>query len=417
MQIRCFVLSLVCCRLVAPIALDSAHAQSYGVDLKNTLMPASGAMGGTSVARPQDFISGINGNAATLTQYRGTNFTVGSAWAEATFNIDQTGNVPLPGITPFSAKSQTPGSAVPNVGVTQELTAYGLPVTLGMALVGAAGAGTDFRQVPASNGTSMYLSILEFAPSAAVQLNERLSFGSTLFVGSGYLDGPFVGDGAMTNAYGLRASLGMSYALSDDTTLGAYYQTRQHFRFEDAVRLELLNGQFEVSRDVELELPRNVGLGVANSSLMGGDMLLAADLLYMNWDDADLFRDVYRDQWVLQLGSQYQLTKRCKLRAGYALAQNPIDASTGTSVAGIPIPGGVPGVKYLQAQLAVVGEHRLSGGVGFSDVLPGVDFDLMAGGMFPASDQLGANTGVNLESYWAGMGLTWRFGRGACLEE
>ncbi|BBO34238.1 hypothetical protein PLANPX_3850 [Lacipirellula parvula] len=380
-------------------------------------MPASGAMGGTSVARPQDFISGINGNAATLTQYRGTNFTVGSAWAEATFDIDQTGNVPLPGVTPFAAKSQTPGTAVPNVGVTQELTAYGLPVTLGMALVGAAGAGTDFRQVPASNGTSMYLSILEFAPSAAVQLTDRLSLGSTIFVGSGYLDGPFVGDGAMTNAYGLRASLGMSYAISDATTLGAYYQTRQHFRFEDAVRLELLNGQFEASRDVELELPRNVGLGIANSSLMGGDLLLAADVLYMNWDDADLFRDVYRDQWVLQLGSQYQLTKRCKLRAGYALAQNPIDSSTGTSVAGIPVPGGVPAVKYLQAQLAVVGEHRISGGVGFSDVLPGVDFDVMAGGMFPASEQLGANTAVNLESYWAGMGITWRFGRGACVAE
>ena len=407
---------LLCC-LMGLTSVRTANAQSYGVDLKNTLMPASGAMGGTSVARPQDFVSGINGNAATLTQYRGTNFTIGSAWAEATFNIDQTGNVPLPGITPFSAKSQTPGSAVPNIGVAQELTAYGLPVTLGMALVGAAGAGTDFRQVPASNGTSMYLSILEFAPSAAVQLTDRLSVGSTFFVGSAFLDGPFVGDGAMTNAYGLRASLGMSYDLTDDTTLGAYYQTRQHFRFEDAVRLELLNGQFEASRDVELELPRSVGLGIANSSLMGGDLLLAADVLYLNWEDADLFRDVYRDQWVLQLGSQYQLTKRCKLRAGYSLAQNPIDSSTGDSVAGIPIPGGVPGVKYLQAQLAVVGEHRISGGVGFSDVLPGVDFDVMAGGMFPASDQLGANTTVNLESYWAGMGLTWRFGRGACVAE
>lgn len=97
--------------VLVALATRSAAAQSYGVDLRETLMPAAGAMGGTSVARPQDFLSGINGNAATLTQYRGTNFTVGSAWAEATFNIDQTGNVPLPGITPFSAKSQTPGSA------------------------------------------------------------------------------------------------------------------------------------------------------------------------------------------------------------------------------------------------------------------------------------------------------------------
>lgn len=399
--------------LCIALAARSATAQSYGVDLRNSLMPASGAMGGTSVARPQDFLSAINGNPATLTQYHGANFTVGSAWAEGTFNIDQTGNVPLPGITPFSAKSQTPGTAVPNIGVAQELTAYGLPVTLGMALVGSAGAGTDFRQVSASNGTSTYLSILQFAPSAAVQLTDRLSVGSTLFAGAGYLDGPFVGDGAMTNAYGIRGGLGMSYELTDATSLGAYYQTRQHFRFRDAVRLELLNGQFEDSRDVQLELPRTVGLGIANSSFLDGDLLLAADVLYLNWNGSDLFGDVYRDQWVMQLGSQYQLTRRCKLRAGYALAQNPIDPTTGDSVAGIPIPGGVPGVKYLQAQLAVVGEHRLSGGIGFSDVLPGVDLDLLAGGMFLGSDQLGANTAVSVESYWAGLGLTWRFGRGS----
>ncbi len=403
--------------LTSLLGVRIAHAQSYGVELRNTLMPASGAMGGTSVARPQDFVSGINGNAATLTQYRGTQFTFGSAWAEGTFNIDQTGNVPLPGITPFSAKSQTPGAAVPNIGVTQELTAYGLPVHLGMAIIGVAGAGTSFRQVPESNGTSTYLSILEFAPSAAIQLTDRLSVGSTFFVGSGYLDGPFVGDGAMTNAYGLRASVGMSYDVSDDTTFGAYYQTRQHFRFEDAVRLELLNGLFEQSRDVELELPRNVGLGVANTSFMDGDLLLAADVLYMNWQDADLFGDVYEDQWVLQVGTQYQLTKRCKLRMGYAFAENPVDPTTGDSVSGIPVPGGIPAVKYLQAQLAIVGEHRLSGGVGFSDVLPGVDLDVLAGGMFEGSDQLGANTAVSVESYWVGGGLTWRFGRGACPAE
>ena len=121
-----------------------------------------------SVAQPQDLTSAINANPGTLSQFKGTQFVIGGAWAGATYDLTQTGNIGLPAsplITPFSAKSQTPGSAIPNVGVTQQMEAFGMPVTLGLGLLSAAGAGTDFRKQPASNGTSTYLTILEFASS------------------------------------------------------------------------------------------------------------------------------------------------------------------------------------------------------------------------------------------------------------
>ena len=38
----------------------------------------------------------------------------------------------------------------------------------------------------------------------------------------------------------------------------------------------------------------------------------------------------------------------------------------------------------------------------------------VAGGMLRESQQYGAITSSNLESYWIGAGITWRFGRGAC---
>jgi len=392
----------------------SACAQSFGIDLRNTLMPASGGMAGTSIARPQDLISGINANPATLTQFEGTHFTMGGAFVGSTFNLEQTGSTLIPGITPFSAKSATPGAAVPNIGVSQDLTAYGLPVTLGLGLIGAAGAGTDFRKQPESNGTSTYLSLLEFAPSAGVKLTDRFSLGATMFIGSGYLDGPFVGDGSMTNAYALRGSVGLSYEVTETTTFGMYYQSVQRFRFKDEVRIQFFDGSFDTSRDVHLSLPQSVGLGLANSSLMDGRLLLAADVLFMDWSSAALFRTIYIPQWVLQVGTQYSMTERTKLRLGYAFAENPIDPTTGTSVEGIAVPGGVPAVKYLQAQFAVINQHRFSAGFGVSDVLPGVDFDAFAGGMFRASEQLGAFTNVNVESYWLGVGFTWRFDRGAC---
>ncbi len=386
------------------------HAQSFGVDLRNTLMPASGGMAGTSIARPQDLISGINANAATLTQYRGTQFTIGGAFAGSTFDLNQTAAAPAIGVLPFSAKSGTPGAAVPNIGVSQDLSEYGLPVTLGLGLIGAAGAGTSFLKQPQSNGTSTYLSLLEFASSFGVKLTDRLSLGSTMFIGDGYLDGPFVGTGAMTNAYALRGSIGASYQLTENTSLGFYYQTKQRFRFKNEV--VLFNDT--VSRDVRLSLPDQIGLGIANSSLMEGKLLLAADVLYLQWKNADLFRDIYRNQWVLQLGSQYRVNNRVRLRLGYAFAEDPIDPSTGTSVDGIPVPGGIPAVKYLEAQFAVVNQHRLTAGVGIRDVLPGLDFDALAGGMFEASQQLGDFTNVSVESYWIGVGFTWRFDRGAC---
>ena len=71
-------------------------------------------------------------------------------------------------------------------------------------------------------------------------------------------------------------------------------------------------------------------------------------------------------------------------------------------------------IQYIQGTLAVVNPHRISAGVGVRDVLPGIDLDLMGGGMFEASEQLGALTATSLESYWAGAGITWRFGRGSC---
>ena len=46
-------------------------------------------------------------------------------------------------------------------------------------------------------------------------------------------------------------------------------------------------------------------------------------------------------------------------------------------------------------------------------MFPGVDFDVNAGGMFFAEDQFGLS-GANVESYWVALGMTWRFGGGAC---
>jgi long-chain fatty acid transport protein len=378
------------------------------------MMPAAGGMAGTSIAQPQDLTSSLNGNPATLTQFAGTQFLFGGGWAEPTFNLTQTSNIPVVGpplIAPFSAKSTAPGVPVGNIGVTQDLSELGLPVTFGIGFVTTAGCFVDFRQVPQSNGTNTGSSIFSLPVALGADVTERLSVGASAALGIAFFDAPFVTIGGMTPDYALRATLGANYRLTDSTNVGAYYQTRQAFQFNNAF---LLNpGPGQISRDVRMDLPENIGLGIANSALMDGNLLLAVDVLYKLWNEAPLFNAVYNNQWVVQFGTQYTVG-RYRLRAGYAWAQNPLDPTPGSNIGGVIEPGGLPAVRYTQGLLAVANQHRISGGIGVVDVLPGINLDLMAGGMFRDTEHLGSFTTTSLASYWIGLGLTWRFGRGAC---
>ncbi|MBI2478492.1 MAG: hypothetical protein HYV60_07590 [Planctomycetia bacterium] len=392
----------------------ATYGQSFGVELHNTLMPASGGMGGVSIARPQDLTSAINANPAALTQFRGTQFTFGGGWAEPTFNLTQTDNIPAIGpplIEPFSAKSTAPGAPLGNIGLTQDLSELGLPATLAMGFISTAGGFVDFRHVPESHGTNSGQVIFNMPVALGVDLTDRLAVGASLSLGIAFFDGPFVGVGGVTPDYALRGTVGANYLLTDATTFGAYYQTAQSYTFDNAFLLNPGPGQTAV--DVNMDLPQNVGFGVANNSLLNGRLLLGVDVVYKLWDEADLFASVYDNQLVVQVGAQ--LTRgRYRLRGGYVWAENPIDNTPGTNVGGVVQPGDLAAVRYTQGLLAITNEHRISFGVGVVDVLPGIDMDLMAGGMFRDAEQLGNVTTTSIESYWIGLGMTWRFGRGAC---
>jgi long-chain fatty acid transport protein len=158
-----------------------------------------------------------------------------------------------------------------------------------------------------------------------------------------------------------------------------------------------------------MDLPETIGLGVANNALMDGQLLLGVDVLYKLWHQADLFQAIYNNQWVVQVGGQYSIGQY-RLRAGYVWAENPIDQTPGSNIGGVIQPGGLAAVRYTQGLLAITSQHRISGGIGKVDVLPGLDFDLFAGGMFRDTEHLGRFTTTSIASYWIGFGLTWRFG-------
>ena len=94
---RLFVASVLGA-LVTMFTGSQLHGQAYGIELHNNAMPASAGLAGTSLTRPEDNLSAINGNPATLTQYSGSIFTFGGAFIEPTYNVTQTATVTAAGV-------------------------------------------------------------------------------------------------------------------------------------------------------------------------------------------------------------------------------------------------------------------------------------------------------------------------------
>ena len=403
--------------LIVLLSAKVTYAQNFGVELLNNVMPASGGMAGASIASPQDVQSAINGNPATLTQFRGTQVGFGGTWIEPTYNLTVADpGLGFIGVDPYdNAKSSAQGIAAANIGVTQELSAQGLPVTIGFGLKAGAGGGIDFRHIPEANGTHAALLALDILMAAGVDVTDRMSFGAALTLSNATMDGPFVGISSSSADFALQGTLGLDYALRPDTNLGVFWKTKMGYTFQNAVSFDpflppVLQKGF---LDTKVDRPAVVGLGISNSSLMDGRLLLAVDAVYQQYSDTAFFGALFDDQWALQLGAQYAVNDRVRLRLGYAWNENPMRNAVGDNAGGIFPPGGAAHIQYLEALNAAIPQHRITGGVGVRDVLPGVDLDLLAGGMFEESQTFGITT-ADVESYWIGTGITWRFGRGAC---
>ena len=402
--------------LLAYLPATDVRAQSFGVELLNNVMPASGGMAGASIASPQDLQSSINGNPATLTQYRGTQFGMSGAWIEPTYNLSvgQPG-LPLIGVAPFAdAKSDAQGIAAANIGVTQDYTAFGLPLTTGLGLKSGAGGGVDFRHIPEARGTHANLIALDIIAAAGVDLTDNWSVGGSMILTNATMDGPFVGITGSSSDFALRGSVGMNYELHPDTNIGLYWQSKAEYTFENLARFQTPGPVLPtLTFDVSADRPEIVGLGVSNTSLMDGRLLLAVDAVYQAYSDTAMFGQIFDDQWSLQFGAQLSPNDRVKLRLGYAWNENPMRDSVGDRIGGVLPPGAAAHVQYIEALFAAIPQHRVTCGVGVCDVIPGVDFDLFAGGMFEESQTFGITT-ATVKSYWIGTGLTWHFGRGAC---
>jgi len=404
--------------VVALSTVSTAHAGPYGYDLHNVLAPVSGAMAGTSIARPQDTVSAVFGNPAGLTDYTGTQFTFGATFYMPEVDLEHDGSVTG---TAFKGKSGTDIFPVPQIAVTQDLRGLGLPGTLGLGLTAVSGIGSEFRGTPGSLGAGAEFIIFGVNAGLGYELTDKLSLGGALTISFAQLDFGLSSTSAETHDLGLRGTLGLTYDLGANTTIGGFYQTEQSHTYDNIV--ETSPG---VYASPKITQPANFGIGVANSSLMGGDLLLMADLMLKLWEDTDFWGDVYEDQTVFSLGAELT-SGHWKFRGGYGYADDPTNENATAPIGGLTqvnsnigiIPLVDPVVQYLQAtQTEVIYKHRLTAGLGYTDFLgmPGLNIDTHVGWQLEEDRDYGTgtlagggHTSAEVFSWHAGFGLTWQF--------
>lgn len=411
---------------IAALFVPMAQATTYGTDVNNTVLPATGGMAGASIARTVEGAAAVFGNPANLTQYReGTTFSFGATFFEPTIKVQHDGTTTG---SAWSGESNANKYLIPTIAVTQGLGGIGLDnVVLGLGLT-ATGAGSDFRDIPGSLGPNGEVIIFMANVGAGYKLTDNLSLGAMATIGNGYAQASLNGDSSSAHNFGIRGTLGATYDMGA-TSVGAYYRSPLKITYKDYIS----NGYSAVNVPIPTapgkggfwsdawQQPQEFAVGIANNSLMGGNLQLNADVIYKDYSGSSFYKDFFRDQTVFALGGQLT-TGKAQWRLGYSYARDPIKRNLNPGQIGIGnnytigLPGGtgqipVTGavVEYFQAtNAAAIWEQSYSAGVGYQ-LLPMLRVDGHAAFAPQESDHIGPANKVKASNWQAGLGFTWAF--------
>jgi len=384
--------------------------------------PIARSMGGVGIAAPQDAISAVFANPAAMcfgAYCPGSEFN----FAGTLFEPKPQAKVSAGGIT-ASANSDEKVYAIPAIGLSVPIPEAPQTLRFGLAAYGVSGLGVDYRDtkldttvttpagpVPLAQGIDTQLQTMKFAPAIAYQPTDRLSLGLDLQIDYSSLD---LGSGSTFN-YGMGYQLGVIYKLTDAVSLGGTYISPQKVKYENV--LDKGNG---FSANLELESPQQVGFGVAVT--LFDKLLVEGDVKWLNWSNAQGYDEFgWNDQWVYNLGAQYEVIPKLFLRAGFCYGANPVkrnqnfNGTTFTTVQGTTLP------TYYYETFRIIGfpaivEKHLTAGIGY-EFSPKFAINM---GYVHAFEKKIKETGTFLDGSPASMesklyedsldlSLTWRF--------
>jgi long-chain fatty acid transport protein len=205
--------------------------------------------------------------------------------------------------------------------------------------------------------------LVKILPALACRLTDRLSIGATLGVGFSYaeLQGPYFLQGptlpgplTLLHTHGMGADLvwsaGLQYQWSDETTLGATYQSASPFKLRGDTNVDVLApplGSSSYNSILNATWPQSVGVGIRHQ--LSPCQVIACDVIWYDWQDAfdqftlnlnrpgnpgfppqitDHFPLDWRDSVSVRLGYEQQLNNGMTFRLGCIFHPNPIPDDT-----------------------------------------------------------------------------------------
>ncbi len=305
-------------------------------------------MGGAVVAAPCDPMTAISNPAGMAWLPSQT------AFSGEIFNPERNTNFGFGDVG-----SHTNVYAIPALGWSAP--AFRPDLYFGGGIYGTSGLGVNYLQPNTPMGTIQAFSSIDFmqmAPAIAFKMTDKISLGLALDVAAEQVsfDETFGGQGfnltSPSWAYGIGATIGGMYKYNDKLTFGASYKSVM--KFTNLFWQE--NNEFvptgvtatgpigvsggEGSYCAHLNYPQQFAFGAAVYPVR--KWLISMEGQWLNWHSTMNQFKVFgpwvgatsvalplnwQNEWVANLGTQYDLNKTWQVRAGFTYGSNPIHTS------------------------------------------------------------------------------------------
>ncbi|HWR67729.1 MAG TPA: outer membrane protein transport protein [Desulfomonilia bacterium] len=377
------------------LALTVIHADAFATNGDNLIGigPIARSMGGVGIAAPQDAISAVFANPASM--------CVGPFCPASSF--DFAGTLFMPKVdaevkhAASVAKDESARTVytIPAIGISAPITDK-LPLwRFGIAAYGVTGLGVDYRggelddagyydfgpggTAPLVQGEYTQLQIMKFAPAVGVLVTDKLSLGMAVHIDYAMLD---LRNGTSPD-YTAGIQLGVIFMPTDAINLGLTYTSPQE-TVHDNVNLPNLD-------TLKLESPQQLGFGISYQVPDAMNLLVETDVKWLNWADATGYSDFdWKDQWVYAVGLQVEPKKNLFLRAGFNYSKNPVDEHDGFDGSFNPATGQPNSAVNVQGTIFPAYYYETFRIIGFPAI---VEKHLTFGAGYRFTDQFSMNVG------------------------
>jgi long-chain fatty acid transport protein len=320
--------------------------------------PASNSLSGTGVANFTNSLDALHKNPALMTRGAlGQRVNAEASFQLIDLNASANGGA---GLKDSSAAMKL----APSFGATY---AYNDNLAVGLAILGFGGATVDQVGALELNQLQTRNSLLRLVPAVAYRISDLVTVSIAPYLSYGSLainhSNPPSSAGAQTtrpphSAVGFGGQIGAAFHPLTDLTLGVTYNSESNIKYKDVLNLDafgpaaLVPATAAATIDLDtLEAQEPQELAVGASYLVTPDILVTADYRFINWSQANVFRDLgWQDQHVIAFGAQYRMSA-WRFRAGFNYGKSPI---RDTSLEAGTTPVNIQGHNVFQQSISLL---------------------------------------------------------------